>query len=70
MYKYESKKNWREEVGEGIKNEMNKHISNPKVDTVKLLDVVTDSEGNKHMDVIVMAGNEISCFELKFIIKK
>ena len=21
MYKYESKKNWREEVGEGIKNE-------------------------------------------------
>ena len=70
MHKYERKKNWREEVGEGIKNEMNKYISNPKVDNVKLLDVLTDSDGNKHMGVIITAGDEISCFELKFTIKK
>ena len=61
---------WKEEIGSKIKDEMNKYIVGPKVDAVKFLDVRTDSNGNKHLGVMIKAGKEISSFELKFTIKK
>lgn len=70
MQSYKKSDSWKEEVASKIKDEMNKYIVGPKVDTVKFLDVLTDSDGNKHMGVIIKAGQEISSFELKFTIKK